>query len=101
MTSRISRTVVGLASVLFAAVALGLWVIPEQVAHRFGLAATGSDGLVTLRADLAGLFAGMIVARPCERTRCVGGKPAEEAPANGLRVETESGAHLRVDTLMR
>src|ERR1700756_53379 len=45
----------------------------------------------------AGFFAGMIVARPCERTRCVGGKPAEEAPANGLRVETESGAHLRVD----
>jgi len=60
-TSRISRIVVALATLLFATVALGFWVTPDQLAQRFGLVTAGAAGLVTLRADFAGLFAGMAV----------------------------------------
>jgi ribonuclease Z len=58
-TSRISRVLVTFASLLFAALALELWVAPQQAAHRLGLEALRPSGLAVLRADLGGLFAGM------------------------------------------
>jgi ribonuclease Z len=59
MTSRISRILVTLASVLFAVLALELWVAPQQAAHRLGLEVIRPAGWNVLRADLGGLFAGM------------------------------------------
>jgi ribonuclease Z len=59
--SRISRAIVALSSLLFAGVALALWLTPAAAAQRFGLEAAGAAGTATLRADLGGLFAGMAI----------------------------------------
>jgi ribonuclease Z len=56
---RISRVVVGLASVFFAVVALALWVAPDHVAHALGLETVRATGTAVVRADLGGLFAAM------------------------------------------
>jgi ribonuclease Z len=58
-TSRISRMLVALTSLGFAAVALLIWVAPEPAAQRLGLEAVHSNGTAVLRSDLGGLFAGM------------------------------------------
>jgi ribonuclease Z len=60
-TSRISRTIVSIVSVFFAATALGLWIAPEYAARQFGVDAARATGTAMLRADLGGLFAGMAV----------------------------------------
>jgi ribonuclease Z len=57
--ARISRVIVSLASLLFAGLALALWVAPEHGAHRLGIEAVRATGLSVVRADLGGLFAGM------------------------------------------
>ena len=59
--SGISRSVVSLAGLLFAALALGIWVAPDYAARQAGVGAVGAAGTATLRADLGGLFAGMAV----------------------------------------
>jgi ribonuclease Z len=55
----ISRLVVILFGTLFAVFGLGFWFAPEQAAQAFNLEAIGVDGLVALRAELGGLFAGL------------------------------------------
>ena len=57
----ISRIIVSLVAVLFAGIGLEFWVVPEQAAQRFGLEAIRGAGLVSLRADLGGLFIGLAV----------------------------------------
>jgi ribonuclease Z len=57
--SGFSRVVVSLATVFFASVAVALWIAPEQAAPRLGLDVLRTGGLAVLRADLAGLFAGL------------------------------------------
>src|SRR5262245_35591750 len=57
--SRISRTLVALASLGFAGVALLIWAAPQQAAQTLGLEAVRSGGTAVLRSDLGGLFAGM------------------------------------------
>ena len=57
--SRLSRLIVVLASALFAALGLQLWLAPELAAQRFGIAAVGAAGLNGVRADLGGLFVGL------------------------------------------
>jgi ribonuclease Z len=57
--SRISRTLVALASLGFALVALLIWAAPQQAAQTLGLEAVRSGGTAVLRSDLGGLFAGM------------------------------------------
>jgi ribonuclease Z len=47
------------ASVLLAVVGLQFWLVPEQAAHNFGLAAISPTGQVAIRADLGGLFVGL------------------------------------------
>ena len=59
MTTNISRFIVTLAAVLFAAIAVGFWVAPGPVAERFGIAAASVAGIVSLRADYGALFAAM------------------------------------------
>ena len=46
-----------LATVMFAAVAVGIWVAPVPVAERFGIAPASAAGIVSLRADFGALFA--------------------------------------------
>jgi ribonuclease Z len=58
---RVSRWIVALFGLLFAALGLGFWIRPELAAGRLHLAAVGLEGLSTLRADLGGLFIGLAV----------------------------------------
>jgi ribonuclease Z len=60
-TSRISRSIVGMSALLFAALAVGFWAAPEETAARFGLHAVGTGGVTALRAELGGLFMGLAV----------------------------------------
>jgi ribonuclease Z len=59
--SRISRAIVSLASLFFAALALGIWAMPELIAGRLGVEAVRAAGGATLRADFGGLFAGLAI----------------------------------------
>ncbi|HEV8579496.1 MAG TPA: MBL fold metallo-hydrolase [Thermoanaerobaculia bacterium] len=60
--SRISRILVALAALLFFAIGLEFWVVPEQAAHHFGVEAIRDGGISALRADLGGLFVGLALA---------------------------------------
>jgi ribonuclease Z len=59
MISRLSRLVVFIAVVVFVGIGLAAWISPAQAAARFGLEATGAPGLISVRADLGGLFVGL------------------------------------------
>lgn len=50
------RILVTLAAALFVATGLGFWAAPETLARQFGLEAARGAGVVSLRADLGGLF---------------------------------------------
>jgi len=52
----ITRVLVTVYGVLFAAVGLGFWTAPALLAQRFNIEALGISGLSTVRADLGGLF---------------------------------------------
>lgn len=52
----ILRGLVGLYGLLFAVLGLVGWAAPERLGERLGLASLTATGLVTLRADLGGLF---------------------------------------------
>lgn len=56
---RFSRVVVVLAGALFASVGFGFWSAPEYAGQAFNLEAIGVAGLVSLRAELGGLFVGL------------------------------------------
>ena len=58
---RTSRSIVALFGLLFAALGLGFWLTPDDAALRFHLAAVGTAGYTTLRADLGGLFVALAV----------------------------------------
>lgn len=53
---RITKALVTVFGVLFAALGLGFWLAPERLAQRFDLQALGVAGLSTLRADMGGAF---------------------------------------------
>ena len=55
---QVRRIIVFGFAVLFAAVGIGFWALPEKAALGFHLEAVGVAGLATLRADLGGLFVG-------------------------------------------
>jgi ribonuclease Z len=55
----LSRVVTGLAALLFAGIGLTVWMFPNQTASRFGLQSVAPNGLVTVRADIGGLFIGL------------------------------------------
>jgi ribonuclease Z len=57
--SRLSRIVVFVAALVFVGVGLAAWISPARVADRFGLEATRAAGVISLRADLGGLFIGL------------------------------------------
>jgi hypothetical protein len=57
--TRVSRAIAGLVAVLFAAAGLSIWISPAEAATRFGLQVANARGLVSLRADLGGLFVGL------------------------------------------
>jgi ribonuclease Z len=59
--SRLSRIVVFVALLLFAGLGLAAWISPAQAAGRFGLEATRAAGVISLRADLGGLFVGLAI----------------------------------------
>jgi len=54
-----SRILVSLSALTFLAMGLQLWIAPEQAANLFGIEATRGSGLISLRADLGGLFIGL------------------------------------------
>jgi ribonuclease Z len=56
-----TRIIVAVVGKLFAAIGVGFWIAPETTAAFFQLEAIGVPGLVTLRADLGGLFVGLAV----------------------------------------
>jgi len=58
-TARLSRLIVLFASLLFACVAVAIWVAPDQAARALGLASVRAAGAAVVRADLGGLFAGL------------------------------------------
>lgn len=60
-TLRLSRCVVGAASVLFGGLALAIWAAPELAARQVAVEPVGVAGLAMLRSELGGLFAGMAV----------------------------------------
>jgi len=53
---KITRVLVTVYGVLFAAVGFGFWAAPALLAQRFNIEALGISGLSTIRADLGGLF---------------------------------------------
>jgi len=53
---KISRVLVTVYGVLFAALGLGFWLAPTLLAQRFNIEGLGIPGLSTIRADLGGLF---------------------------------------------
>ncbi len=55
----LSRILVSLAAVTLLAVAVLFWTNPGAAARQFGLEAADAAGLVNIRADLGGLFAGL------------------------------------------
>ena len=59
MLQRALRYLAGFTGVLFLVIGLGLLVAPGRQAAMFAILPSGSAGLSTVRADLAGLFFGM------------------------------------------
>lgn len=57
--TRVSRTIAGLGAMVFAAAGLSIWISPAEAATRFGLQVANARGLISLRADLGGLFVGL------------------------------------------
>lgn len=57
----LTRIVVSVLAVLFAAVGIEFWIVPEQAAQQFGIEAIRAGGLTSLRADMGGLFLGLAV----------------------------------------
>lgn len=53
----ILRILIGLTGLAACLVALRIWMAPDEVAARLGLAAASPLGAATLRADFAGFFA--------------------------------------------
>ncbi len=53
---KITRVLVTVYGVLFAALGLGFWLAPALLAQRFNIEGLGIPGLSTIRADLGGLF---------------------------------------------
>jgi len=51
-----NRILVSLITVLFIAVGLEFWIAPEQAAQQFGIEAIRSTGIMSVRADMGGLF---------------------------------------------
>ena len=56
MTQRVLRYLVAVAGLLFLAIGVGLLLAPGRQAAMFAIVPSGSAGLSTIRADLAGLF---------------------------------------------
>ena len=50
------RALVGIAGLLALLVAARMWMAPEEAAAQLGVAATGSLGLASIRADMGGFF---------------------------------------------
>jgi ribonuclease Z len=59
ITTRISRIVVALASMVFAGVALAIWTAPAQAARMIGLEPFRAAGAAVVGANIGGLFAGL------------------------------------------
>ena len=57
--SRISRSLLSLASLTFVGIALAAWLAPAAAAERFGLQVANAAGTAAIRADIGGLFLGM------------------------------------------
>ena len=55
----ISRVVIAFAAALFAGIAVAAWIAPTRVAGYFGLEAIRGAGVISLSADIGGLFAGL------------------------------------------
>jgi ribonuclease Z len=55
----VNRNLVSLLALLFLALGASFWIAPMAMAERFGLAPIHGNGLVSVRADLGGLFMGM------------------------------------------
>jgi ribonuclease Z len=69
-TTRVSRALVALASVLFGCVAVAIWAAPAQAAHALGLEPLRGGGAAVIRADVGGLFAGLaLLCAAAARTR--------------------------------
>jgi ribonuclease Z len=58
-TSRITRLVLSVLVFLFAGLGLHFWISPQLAGYAFDLAALGTAGLTSLRADVGGLFVGL------------------------------------------
>ena len=58
MIRTILRLLIGLVGLLALLVAIRLWIDPARVGAILGLASNGPAGAATLRADVAGFFAG-------------------------------------------
>ncbi|MEZ5292906.1 MAG: MBL fold metallo-hydrolase [Vicinamibacterales bacterium] len=56
---RITRALVALASLTFAAFAVAIWAAPVSAAGRLGLGIARTSGAAALRAEIGGLFGGM------------------------------------------
>jgi ribonuclease Z len=52
----VTRILVGLYGLLFAAMGVGFWLAPERLAERLSVEAVGVAGLSTLRGDFGGVF---------------------------------------------
>jgi hypothetical protein len=53
------RVVVGVMGLLGILIALRIWMAPAEVAAQLGVGASGSLGVATIRADMAGFFGGV------------------------------------------
>lgn len=53
---KLTRALVTVYGVLFAALGLGFWIAPTVLAQRFNIEGLGISGLSTIRADMGGLF---------------------------------------------
>lgn len=51
-----NRILVSLITILFIAIGLEFWIAPEQAAQQFGIEAIRNAGIMSVRADLGGLF---------------------------------------------
>lgn len=56
MSNNVVRGLVGVWGLLSFLMGLGLWFNPTGLAEGMGLAVTGTNGIATLRADVAGYF---------------------------------------------
>lgn len=59
MTQTVFRLLVAIIGLAGALVGLRTWMAPEEIGVQFGLSPASGLGLATLRADIAGFFAGV------------------------------------------